>query len=123
MNHLDPKYIYVDPIIGGWTDENVKEYFGFDNYPPEIRHRYTVGGPFSICREQRRGVMGFTVCDMRKGSVSLRCGRKAIATRIAKLIENDTYSDLETKTVPPRLQAVARPAGPGVTCITIDWRK
>lgn len=72
------------------TDDDIREALGFANIPEDVRKRHVPISPFSITREQRRGVVGFRTTDMRTNR-SVRVSTKREATRVAKVIERDYY--------------------------------
>lgn len=80
MAHTVPTYTVAEAI-------NV---LGLGSLPEDVRRRYTAGAPFSICREVRGGVAGFSVHDMRTGR-QVRVATKRDATMVAKAIEASYY--------------------------------
>ena len=61
---------------------------GLDTLDEEVRYQALPLGPFSICREVRQGVAGFSVQDMRT-SRRVRVATKREATQVAKAIEHN----------------------------------
>jgi hypothetical protein len=74
------------------TNEEVRQKLGFHAMPEETRIKYTPISPFSIVRQQRNGVKGFNVQDMRT-SRNIDVGSKREATHVAKMIEAHHYSE------------------------------